>query len=102
MARSLQLPAQAGAAPTFPPDTLRVVPLFPPPLQYYELETTNLRTLTMKLRRVARTIQALVLSSQRVTTYAGDVAEPPSLDLLTSVVELVGAAKGLFSWLSRY
>ncbi|XP_025054480.1 connector enhancer of kinase suppressor of ras 1 isoform X1 [Alligator sinensis] len=69
---------------------------------YYELETTNLRTLTMKLRRVARTIQALVLSSQRVTAYAGDAAEPPCLDLLTSVVELVGAAKGLFSWLNRY
>ncbi|XP_019403554.1 PREDICTED: connector enhancer of kinase suppressor of ras 1 isoform X2 [Crocodylus porosus] len=69
---------------------------------YYELETTNLRTLTMKLRRVARTIQALVLSSQRVTAYAGDAAEPPALDLLASVVELVGAAKGLFSWLNRY
>uniref|UniRef100_A0A7M4E8Q6 Connector enhancer of kinase suppressor of Ras 1 n=1 Tax=Crocodylus porosus TaxID=8502 RepID=A0A7M4E8Q6_CROPO len=40
--------------------------------------------------------------SQRVTAYAGDAAEPPALDLLASVVELVGAAKGLFSWLNRY
>ncbi|XP_060114390.1 connector enhancer of kinase suppressor of ras 1 [Heteronotia binoei] len=68
----------------------------------YELETSNLRTLTEKLQGVVQTIWAFILSHRKVSTYNGDAVEKPSLALLACVVELIGAAKGLFLWLNRY
>ncbi|XP_067167628.1 connector enhancer of kinase suppressor of ras 1 isoform X3 [Apteryx mantelli] len=63
-----------------------------------ELASTSLRTLTEKLRELACRAQALALGERS----AGAAPQPPSLDLLACVVDLVGAAKGLFSWLNRY
>ncbi|KAJ6663402.1 hypothetical protein lerEdw1_009481 [Lerista edwardsae] len=68
----------------------------------YELSTSNLRTLTEKLRGAASTIQAFILSHRKTSAYSGDAVERPSPDLLACVVELLGAAKALFLWLSRY
>ncbi|KAM6239620.1 connector enhancer of kinase suppressor of ras 1 isoform 2-T2 [Porphyrio hochstetteri] len=62
------------------------------------LVSTSLRTLTEKLRELAQDIQGMVLGG----LPAGDAPQPPSLTLLARVVDLVGAAKGLFSWLNRY
>uniref|UniRef100_A0A8B9PVK9 Connector enhancer of kinase suppressor of Ras 1 n=1 Tax=Apteryx owenii TaxID=8824 RepID=A0A8B9PVK9_APTOW len=62
------------------------------------LASTSLRTLTEKLRELACRAQALALGERS----AGATPRPPSLDLLACVVDLVGAAKGLFSWLNRY
>ncbi|XP_054855365.1 connector enhancer of kinase suppressor of ras 1 isoform X2 [Eublepharis macularius] len=68
----------------------------------YELETSSLRTLTEKLQGVVRTVRAFILSHRKVSTYNGDAVEKPSSELLSCIVELIGAAKGLFLWLSRY
>ncbi|XP_068773674.1 connector enhancer of kinase suppressor of ras 1 isoform X2 [Struthio camelus] len=67
-----------------------------------ELASTSLRTLAEKLRALAGRAQALVLGEQPAGAGAGAEPRPPSLDLLACVVELVGAAKELFSWLNRY
>ncbi|XP_061870367.1 connector enhancer of kinase suppressor of ras 1 isoform X2 [Colius striatus] len=62
------------------------------------LASTSLRTLTERLRELAQGTQSLVLEGPP----AGAAPRPPSLALLARVVDLVGAAKGLFSWLNRY
>ncbi|XP_058675827.1 connector enhancer of kinase suppressor of ras 1 [Ammospiza caudacuta] len=62
------------------------------------LASTSLRTLTERLRELARGIQGLV----RGGLWAGDAPRPPSLTLLARAIELLGAAKELFSWLNRY
>ncbi|KAM6190511.1 connector enhancer of kinase suppressor of ras 1 [Sarcoramphus papa] len=62
------------------------------------LASTSLRTLTERLRELAQGTQSLVLGG----LSAGAAPQPPPLALLARVVDLVGAAKGLFSWLNRY
>ncbi|KAM6043599.1 LOW QUALITY PROTEIN: connector enhancer of kinase suppressor of ras 1 [Theristicus caerulescens] len=62
------------------------------------LASTSLRTLTERLRELAQGTQSLVLGG----APAGAAPQPPPLTLLARVVDLVGAAKGLFSWLNRY
>ncbi|CAI5781574.1 connector enhancer of kinase suppressor of ras 1 isoform X1 [Podarcis lilfordi] len=68
----------------------------------YDLATTNLQVLTEKLQGIVRTIETFILSRRKVNTYDGYTMEKPSSDLLGCVVELIGAAKGLFLWLNRY
>ncbi|XP_062450347.1 connector enhancer of kinase suppressor of ras 1 [Rhea pennata] len=63
-----------------------------------EPASTSLRALAGTLRALARRAQALALGERR----AGAEPRPPSLELLACVVDLVGAAKELFSWLNRY
>lgn len=77
--------------PSHPP-----VSMSPPP-QDTGLASTSLRTLTERLRELAQGIQDLVLGGPP----AGTDPRPPPLTLLARVVDLVGAAKGLFSWLNR-
>ncbi|NWS80508.1 CNKR1 kinase, partial [Toxostoma redivivum] len=62
------------------------------------LASTSLRTLTERLQELAQGIQSLVQGE----LPAGDAPQPPSLTLLARVIDLVGAAKELFSWLNRY
>ncbi|NXK36007.1 CNKR1 kinase, partial [Piprites chloris] len=62
------------------------------------LASTSLRTLTERLQELAQGIQSLVLGG----LSAEDAPRPPSLTLLAQVIDLVEAAKGLFSWLNRY
>uniref|UniRef100_A0A8B9UVE9 Connector enhancer of kinase suppressor of Ras 1 n=1 Tax=Anas zonorhyncha TaxID=75864 RepID=A0A8B9UVE9_9AVES len=59
---------------------------------------TSLRTLTEGLRDLALRTQTLVLEGPS----GGVTPQPPPFSLLACVVELIGAAKGLFSWLNRY
>lgn len=69
----------------------------PCPPQDTGLASTSLRTLTERLQELAQDIQSLVLEG----LSAGDTPQPPSLTLLARVIDLVGAAKELFSWLNR-
>ncbi|NWT88808.1 CNKR1 kinase, partial [Lanius ludovicianus] len=62
------------------------------------LASTSLRTLTERLQELAQGIQSLVQEG----LSAGNAPQPPSLTLLARVIDLVGAAKELFSWLNRY
>ncbi|OWK54141.1 Connector enhancer of kinase suppressor of ras 1 [Lonchura striata] len=61
------------------------------------LASTSLRTLTERLQELAQGIPSLVQAG----LSAGDGPQPPSLTLLARVIDLVGAAKELFSWLNR-
>ncbi|KAM6295982.1 connector enhancer of kinase suppressor of ras 1 [Aegotheles albertisi] len=62
------------------------------------LGSTSLRTLTERLRELALSTQSLVLGGQP----GGAAPRPPPLTLLARAVDLLGAAKELFSWLNRY
>ncbi|NXJ19346.1 CNKR1 kinase, partial [Dicrurus megarhynchus] len=89
-------------------EALGVWPLGPPELvleaveQLRNLDTglasTSLRTLTERLQELAQGIQSLAQEG----LSAGDAPQPPSLTLLARVIDLVRAAKELFSWLNRY
>ncbi|XP_035201753.1 connector enhancer of kinase suppressor of ras 1 [Oxyura jamaicensis] len=63
-----------------------------------ELASTSLRTLTEGLRDLAQRTQTLVLEGMP----GAATPQPPPFALLACVVDLIGAAKGLFSWLNRY
>lgn len=75
----------------------RPSPGIPVPPQDTGLASTSLRTLTERLQEVAQGIQSLVQEA----LSAGDAPQQPSLTLLARVIDLVGAAKELFSWLNR-
>ncbi|XP_052555016.1 connector enhancer of kinase suppressor of ras 1 isoform X1 [Tympanuchus pallidicinctus] len=63
-----------------------------------ELVSTSLRTLTERLRELAQCTETVVLEG----SPGGTTPQPPLIALLTCVVDLIGAAKRLFSWLNRY
>ncbi|XP_021230905.1 connector enhancer of kinase suppressor of ras 1 isoform X2 [Numida meleagris] len=63
-----------------------------------ELGSTSLRTLTEGLRELAQRTKTLVLEG----SPGGATPQPPTIALLACVVDLIGAAKRLFSWLNRY
>lgn len=79
-------------APCCPP-----IPQCPCPPQDTGLASTSLRTLTERLRELAQGTQSLVLRG----SPGGAAPQPPPVTLLAHVVDLLGAAKGLFSWLNR-
>ncbi|XP_069478911.1 connector enhancer of kinase suppressor of ras 1 isoform X2 [Ambystoma mexicanum] len=68
----------------------------------YELKTDSLRSLTEKLKNVCLTLRAFILSHRKVSSYDGTAIQRPPADLLTCVIQLVSAARSLFSWLNRY
>lgn len=73
------------------------IPWSPCPPQDTGLASTSLRTLTERLQELAQGTQSLVQEG----LAAGDAPQPPSLTLLARVIDLLGAAKDLFSWLNR-
>ena len=71
-------------------------------LQNYGLETENLRTLSHKLNASAKNLQNFILGRRRGGHYDGRASRRLPNDFLTSVVDLIGAAKNLLAWLDRY
>ncbi|XP_040545984.1 connector enhancer of kinase suppressor of ras 1 isoform X1 [Gallus gallus] len=63
-----------------------------------EMGSTSLRTLTERLRELAQRTETVVLEE----SPQGATPQPPPIALLACVVDLIGAAKRLFSWLNRY
>ncbi|XP_036398344.1 connector enhancer of kinase suppressor of ras 1 isoform X2 [Megalops cyprinoides] len=68
----------------------------------YGMGGENLRGLTEKLRSVAHSLQMGIQSRWRVNTYDGQGTTKLPSGILHSVLELITAAKGLFSLLNRY
>ncbi|KAF7707187.1 connector enhancer of kinase suppressor of ras 2-like isoform X2 [Silurus meridionalis] len=67
----------------------------------YGLETENLRTLSHKLSASAKNLQIYIISRRRGGHYDGRASRRLPNDFLTSVVDLIGAAKTLLAWLDR-
>uniref|UniRef100_A0A8D3AHS8 Connector enhancer of kinase suppressor of ras 2-like n=1 Tax=Scophthalmus maximus TaxID=52904 RepID=A0A8D3AHS8_SCOMX len=67
----------------------------------YGLETENLRTLSHKLNASAKNLQNFILGRRRGGHYDGRASRRLPNDFLTSVVDLIGAAKNLLAWLDR-
>uniref|UniRef100_A0A3Q0S1J2 Si:ch211-26b3.4 n=1 Tax=Amphilophus citrinellus TaxID=61819 RepID=A0A3Q0S1J2_AMPCI len=68
----------------------------------YGLETENLRTLSHKLNASAKNLQNFILGRRRGGHYDGRASRRLPNDFLTSVVDLIGAAKNLLAWLDRW
>uniref|UniRef100_A0A8C9WPC3 Connector enhancer of kinase suppressor of Ras 2 n=1 Tax=Scleropages formosus TaxID=113540 RepID=A0A8C9WPC3_SCLFO len=67
----------------------------------YGLETENLKTLSHKLNASAKNLQNFITGRRRSGHYDGRTARKLPNDFLTSVVDLIGAAKSLLAWLDR-
>ncbi|KAJ6663247.1 hypothetical protein lerEdw1_010383, partial [Lerista edwardsae] len=67
----------------------------------YGLETENLRTLSHKLNSSAKNLQNFITGRRRSGHYDGRASRRLPNDFLTSVVDLIGAAKNLLAWLDR-
>ncbi|NXS53253.1 CNKR3 kinase, partial [Brachypteracias leptosomus] len=67
----------------------------------YGLETDNMKNLVLKLRASSNNLQNYISSRRKSSTYDGNTSRKPPNEFLTSVVELIGAAKALLAWLDR-
>ncbi|XP_034971371.1 connector enhancer of kinase suppressor of ras 2 isoform X2 [Zootoca vivipara] len=67
----------------------------------YGLETENLKTLSHKLNASAKNLQNFIAGRRRSGHYDGRTSRKLPNDFLTSVVDLIGAAKSLLAWLDR-
>ena len=71
-------------------------------LQNYGLETENLKTLSHKLNASAKNLQNFITGRRRSGHYDGRATHKLPNDFLTSVVDLIAAAKSLLAWLDRW
>ncbi|XP_006868507.1 PREDICTED: connector enhancer of kinase suppressor of ras 3 [Chrysochloris asiatica] len=67
----------------------------------YGLETDNMKNLVLKLRASSLNLQNYISSRRKSPSYDGSTSHRPCNEFLTSVVELIGAAKALLAWLDR-
>ncbi|XP_056594464.1 connector enhancer of kinase suppressor of ras 2 isoform X10 [Triplophysa dalaica] len=67
----------------------------------YGLETENLKTLSHKLNASAKNLQNFITGRRRSGHYDGRTTRKLPNDFLTSVVDLIAAAKSLLGWLDR-
>ncbi|KAM9234576.1 connector enhancer of kinase suppressor of ras 3 isoform 2-T2 [Dugong dugon] len=67
----------------------------------YGLETDNMKNLVLKLRASSHNLQNYISSRRKSSAYDGNTSCKPPNEFLTSVVELIGAAKALLAWLDR-
>ncbi|XP_042312586.1 connector enhancer of kinase suppressor of ras 3 isoform X2 [Sceloporus undulatus] len=67
----------------------------------YGLETDNMKNLVLKLRASSNNLQNYIGSRRKSSNYDGNTSRKPPNEFLTSVVELIGAAKALLTWLDR-
>ncbi|XP_077337191.1 connector enhancer of kinase suppressor of ras 1 isoform X2 [Lithobates pipiens] len=69
---------------------------------HYDLHRESLRSLTDKLHRVAQLLCSHIITLKKTSS----VSQPPTLSpthkQLASIIDIVAAARGLFSWLNRY
>ncbi|XP_073522729.1 connector enhancer of kinase suppressor of ras 1 [Phyllobates terribilis] len=69
---------------------------------HYELHSETLRTLTDKLHRVSQSFCSHILSLRKASSASQSLALSPTQKQLACIIDIVSAARGLFSWLNRY
>ncbi|KAM9384507.1 connector enhancer of kinase suppressor of ras 3-like [Pholidichthys leucotaenia] len=67
----------------------------------YGVETDNLKSLVVRMRAVTGSLHVTTSERRKSPAYDGGATRKPPNDFLTSVVELIGAAKSLLAWLDR-
>ncbi|XP_032692283.1 connector enhancer of kinase suppressor of ras 3 isoform X2 [Lontra canadensis] len=60
-----------------------------------------MKNLVLKLRASSHNLQNYISSRRKSLAYDGNTSHKPPNEFLTSVVELIGAAKALLAWLDR-
>ncbi|XP_064505263.1 connector enhancer of kinase suppressor of ras 3 isoform X3 [Pseudopipra pipra] len=60
-----------------------------------------MKNLVLKLRASSNNLQNYISSRRKSSNYDGNTSRKPPNEFLTSVVELIGAAKALLAWLDR-
>ncbi|XP_071993173.1 connector enhancer of kinase suppressor of ras 1 isoform X2 [Engystomops pustulosus] len=69
---------------------------------HYELHSETLRSLTHKLYRVSQILCTHIISTRKVSSVSQSLALSPTQKQLACIIDIVSAARGLFSWLNRY
>ncbi|CAJ1077681.1 connector enhancer of kinase suppressor of ras 3-like [Xyrichtys novacula] len=67
----------------------------------YGVESDNLKTLVGKMRAAHHNLNSAVSQRRKNPVYNSKISHQPSNEFLTAVMELIGAAKSLLSWLDR-
>ncbi|XP_068194477.1 connector enhancer of kinase suppressor of ras 3-like [Antennarius striatus] len=67
----------------------------------YGVETDNLKSLIVRMRAATNSLHMSTSDRRKSPVYDGSNSRKPPNDFLTSVVELIGAAKSLLAWLDR-
>ncbi|XP_040280169.1 connector enhancer of kinase suppressor of ras 1 [Bufo bufo] len=67
---------------------------------HYELHSETLRSLTDKLYRVSRILCSHILTLRKASSPS--LALSPTQKQLACIIDIISAARGLFSWLNRY
>lgn len=69
--------------------------------QNYGVETDNLKNLVVRMRAASSSLRIATNDRRKSPPSEGSMTRKPPNDFLTSVVELIGAAKSLLAWLDR-
>lgn len=67
----------------------------------YGVETDNLKNLVLKMRAVTNSLHNAISERRKSPTYESNTSSKLPNEFLSSVVELIGAAKSLLAWLDR-
>ncbi|XP_010783651.1 connector enhancer of kinase suppressor of ras 3 isoform X1 [Notothenia coriiceps] len=67
----------------------------------FGVETDNLKNLVVRMRAATNSLHMATSDRRKSPAYDGSISRKPPNDFLTSVVELIGAAKSLLAWLDR-
>ncbi|XP_029281680.1 connector enhancer of kinase suppressor of ras 3-like [Cottoperca gobio] len=67
----------------------------------FGVEKDNLKTLVGKMRAAHSNLNSAVSERRKNPAYHSKISHQPSNEFLTAVVQLIGAAKSLLSWLDR-
>ncbi|KAL7873236.1 hypothetical protein AOLI_G00123070 [Acnodon oligacanthus] len=67
----------------------------------YGVETDNLKNLVVRMRAASNNLHIGTSERRKSPSYDGSSSRKPPNEFLTSVVELIGAAKSLLAWLDR-
>ncbi|XP_058254739.1 connector enhancer of kinase suppressor of ras 3-like isoform X2 [Hemibagrus wyckioides] len=67
----------------------------------YGVETDNLKNLVMRMRAASNNLHISTSERRKIPIYEGNTSHKPPNEFLTSVVDLIGAAKSLLTWLDR-